>query len=344
MLELESGSNDPMAYMLTITLIEIIQVGEDPNYWLVAGKILMQLIIGAAAGYLLGKFAVRVINRLNMDNGSLYPILVLTFCIFIFSFTYFIQGNGYLAVYIGGLVIGNSRFVHKRSALKFFDGLAWLSQILMFLTLGLLVNPRELIPVIVPGLIIGVIMILVTRPLSVFISLLPFHKMSFKAKSFISWVGLRGAVPIIFAIIPLAQGVPHARFIFNIVFFITLLSLVVQGTTLTQVAKWLGLADNPQQYKGLEEFDFEFSDEIKSVTSELSINAQALKHGSLLMNLPLPEKTLVVMVKRNDRYFIPTGNTLLHEGDKLLIITDNQDALAQTYQSMGIEEVTFQKN
>jgi len=241
-------------------------------------------------------------------------------------------------------VIGNARFVHKRSSLKFFDGLAWLSQILMFLTLGLLVNPHELVPVIVPGLIIGVLMILVTRPLSVFISLLPFRKMSFKDKTFISWVGLRGAVRIIFAIIPLAEGVPHARFIFNIVFFITLLSLIVQGTTLTKVALWLGLADNPQQYKGLEEFDLEFSDEIKSVTSELNVTAQALTHGNHLMDLPLPEKTLVVMVKRNDKYFIPTGNTLLQKDDKLLIITDNQDALVQTYQSMGIEEVNFQKN
>lgn len=344
MLELESGSNDPMAYMLTITLIQIINTGGETNYWLVAGMILMQFIIGGAAGFLLGKFAVRLINRLKIDNGSLYPILVLTCCIFIFSFTHFIKGNGYLAVYIGGLVIGNARFVHKRSSLKFFDGLAWLSQILMFLTLGLLVNPHELLPVIVPGLIIGVFMIMVTRPLSVFISLLPFGKMSFKDKSFISWVGLRGAVPIIFAIIPLAEGVPHARFIFNIVFFITLLSLVVQGTTLTRVAIWLKLADNPQKYKGLEEFDIEFSDEIKSVTSELSVTAEALKFGSHLMNLPLPEKTLVVMVKRNNKYFIPTGNTLLMEDDILLIITDNQDALAQTYQSMGIDGVTFQKN
>lgn len=344
MLELESGSNDPMAYMLTITLIEIIKLGSEPNYWAVAGMIVMQLVIGAAAGFLLGKFAVRMINHLKIDNGSLYPILVFTFCIFIFSFTYFIQGNGYLAVYIGGLVIGNSRFVHKRSSLNFFDGLAWLSQILMFLTLGLLVNPHELVPVIVPGLIISVFMILVTRPASVFISLLPYRKMSFKSKAFISWVGLRGAVPIIFAILPLAEGVPHARFIFNIVFFITLVSLVVQGTTLTQVAIWLGLADKPQEYKGLEEFDLEFSDEIKSVTSELSITAQALIHGAHLMDLPLPEKTLVVMVKRNDKYFIPTGKTLLQENDKLLIITDNQEALAQTYQSMGLGGVTFQKN
>src|SRR5690606_8068588 len=135
------------------------------------------------------RFAVFTINRLDIDNRSLYPILVFTFCIFIFSITYFLKGNGFLAVYVGGLVIGNSRFVHKRSALNFFDGMAWMSQLLMFLTLGLLVNPSELIPIIVPGLIVSFIMIFVTRPLSVALCLLPFTKMAKKDKAFVSWVG-----------------------------------------------------------------------------------------------------------------------------------------------------------
>src|SRR5690606_16308444 len=144
--------------------------------------------------------AVFTINRLNIDNKSLYPILVFTFCIFIFSLTYFIKGNGYLAVYVAGLVIGNSAFVHKRYSLNFFDGMAWMSQLLMFLTLGLLINPTELIPIIIPGLIISFLMIFFTRPISVFLCLLPFRKMHIKDKAFVSWVGLRGAVPIIFAI------------------------------------------------------------------------------------------------------------------------------------------------
>src|SRR5699024_8779235 len=202
---------------------------------------------GGVAGYLLGKLAVYTINHLAIDNKSLYPILVFTFCIFIFSLTYFIKGNGYLAVYIGGLVIGNSRFVHKRSALNFFDGMAWMSQLLMFLTLGLLINPSELIPIIVPGLIISFIMIFITRPLSVFLCLFPFRKMGLKDKTFISWVGLRGAVPIIFAIMILAADLPHSRLMFNIVFFCTLVSLVVQGTSLSIVARWLGLAEEPNE-------------------------------------------------------------------------------------------------
>ena len=335
MLELESGSNDPMAYILTITLIEIVMMEAAPNYWLAGGMLLMQLIVGAMAGYVLGKLAVRLINQVDIDNSSLYPILVFTCCIFIFSATYFIKGNGFLAVYIGGLVIGNSKFVHKRSSLNFFDGMAWMSQLLMFLTLGLLVNPHELVPIIIPGLIISFMMIFITRPLSVFLCLLPFRNLGLKDKTYVSWVGLRGAVPIIFAILPLAADVPHARLIFNIVFFCTLISLIVQGTSLSRVAIWLGLAEKPRELHKLKDFDIEFSDEIKSITTEISITAQALANGNYLMNLPLPDKTLAVMVKRDEKYFVPKGKTVLQEDDKLLIITDDLEALMQNMQNMG---------
>ena len=338
MLELESGSNDPMAYVLVITLIEIITLGSAPNYWMAGGLVLLQLGIGALAGYLLGKLSVLAINRFHIDNASLYPILVFTFCIFIFSSTYFIKGNGFLAVYVAGLVIGNSKFIHKRSSLNFFDGLAWLFQLVMFLTLGLLVNPRELIPIMVPALIISLSMIFITRPLSVFLSLLPFRKMPWKDKSYISWVGLRGAVPIIFAIFILAEDVPHARLIFNIVFFCTLVSLLVQGTSLPVIAKWLGLADKPQPSKHLVDFDIDYSDEIKSVTSEIIINERSLSNGNLMMDLSLPDKTLAVMVKRGDHFFIPRGNTKLKINDKLLIITDDMEALTETYKNMGVED------
>jgi cell volume regulation protein A len=338
MLELESGSNDPMAYVLVITLIEIIKVETVPNYLLAAVALLLQLIIGAVAGFLLGKLAVYIINRSEIGNSSLYPILVFTFCIFIFSLTYFIKGNSYLAVYIGGLVIGNSKFAHKRSSVNFFDGLAWMSQLLMFLTLGLLVNPRELIPVIIPGLIISFLMIFVSRPLSVLLCLAPFRKMGRKDKTYVSWVGLRGAVPIIFAIIPLAEEVPHARLIFNIVFFCTLISLLVQGTSLPSMAKWLGLADKRRKIQELKTFDVDFSDDIKSITTEISLNAQCLNKGNHLMDLALPDKTLVVMVKRDEKYFVPTGKTVLLENDKLLVITDDHDALIDTYQKLGITD------
>ena len=343
MLELESGSNDPMAYILTITIISIIQADASLNFWAAGGSLILQLVIGAGAGYLLGKFAVYVINHLKIDNASLYPILVFTFCIFIFSATYFVKGNAYLAVYIGGLIIGNSKFVHKRSSMNFFDGLAWMSQLMVFLTLGLLVNPRELIDIIIPGLIISFAMIFLTRPLSVFLCLLPFRKMPYKEKIFISWVGLRGAVPIIFAIVALAHDVPHARLIFNVVFFCTLISLIIQGTSLSKVASWLGLTRTAQGLNKLKNFDIDFPDEIKSVTTEIEVTSQSLSKGHHLMDLPLPDKTLVVLVKRSGKYFVPTGTTVLQEKDKLLIITDDKEALIETVQKMGTQSIAKEK-
>lgn len=337
MLELESGSNDPMAYILVITLIDLIKLSNAPNYWVVGGTLILQLGIGALLGFALGKLAVRIINRIKIGNDSLYPILIFTFCIFIFSLTYFSKGNGFLAVYIGGLVIGNSKFVHKRSSLGFFDGLAWMSQLIMFLALGLLVNPHELIPIIIPGLIISFLMIFVTRPFTVFLSLLPFRKMPFKDKTFVSWVGLRGAVPIIFAIYPLVENVPHARLIFNIVFLCTLVSLVVQGTSLPLVARWLNLAEEPKQMNKVRNFDVDFSTDIKSVTTEIEITPKILENGNQLMHLSLPDNTLVVMVNRDNNYFVPTGQTILEEKDKILIITDNHEALMETYKNLGVE-------
>ena len=336
LLELESGSNDPMAYVLTVTLIGIISMGTEPDYLSAFINLIMQLIIGGAAGYLLGRLAVFTINRLNIDNKSLYPILVFTFCIFIYSITYFIKGNGYLAVYIAGLVIGNSAFVHKRYSLNFFDGLAWMSQLLMFLTLGLLINPTELIPIIVPGLIVSFLMIFFTRPISVFLCLMPFKKMQFKDKVFVSWVGLRGAVPIIFAIMVLATDMPNARLIFNIVFFCTLVSLIVQGTSLAKMAQWLGLAAKPKGPRALQNFDIEFSDEIKSVTSEIRINEDSLKKGNQLIDLDIPERTIVVMVKRDGKYFVPYGKTVLHVGDILLVIADDYATLDETFKQLSV--------
>lgn len=338
MLELESGSNDPMAYVLVITLIEVIKLDSVPNYWFVGLKVLMQLIIGALVGYGMGKLSIYLINRIKIGNDSLYPILVLTLCIFIFSLTYFVKGNGYLAVYVAGLTIGNGKFIHKRSSLKFFDGLAWLSQLIMFLTLGLLVNPSELVPIIIPGLIISFSMIFITRPLTVFLCLLPFRKMPFRDKTYVSWVGLRGAVPIIFAIFPLTEAVPHARLIFNIVFFCTLISLLVQGTSLPIIAKWLKLAEKPSGIKKPLNFDVDFSDEIKSIVTEIEINEQTISDGDKVMDLPIPDETLVVMVNREKHYFIPKGNTVLMGNDKLLIITENKESLKRTLNNLKISD------
>lgn len=331
MLELESGSNDPMAYILTITLVQLLTSQDTPNWGYVGVSILVQIAIGAVVGYLLGKLAVIIINRIEIDNSSLYPILLVTISLFIFSAVYLLQGNAYLAVYVGGVVIGNAHFSHKRVSLNFFDGLAWLFQLIMFLTLGLLVNPNELIPLILPGLIISMALIFVVRPISVFLCLTPFKKIGVKDKLFVSWVGLRGAVPIVFAIIPLAADVPHATILFNMVFLCTLISLIVQGTTLAPVAKLLRLIDTPPVIRKPEsfDFDFDFSDEIHSELTEIEVSEQLLAKGRFLKELELPSHTLVVLVKRADTYFVPAGNSELMPYDKLLIVTDNEQALSE---------------
>ncbi|MDR2040590.1 MAG: potassium/proton antiporter [Bacteroidales bacterium] len=340
MLELESGSNDPMAYMLTVVLIQLItseQTGGDVSYGGAVLSFILQFSIGAIAGYLFGRGAVWLINKINLNNDSLYPILLFTCGIFIFSATYFLKGNGYLAVYIAGLIIGNSRIVQKRSSMRFFDGLAWISQIVMFLTLGLLVNPKELWYVAMASILIALFMIFASRPLSVFISLLPFRKMAVRDKLFVSWVGLRGAVPIIFAIYPLAAGLDDNRFMFNVVFFITLLSLLLQGTSLTKVADWLKVSVKGRDRSKFENFDVEFSEDIKSTMTEIELNDQILANHDHLMDLPLPENTLVVMVKRENKYFIPKGNTELLPEDKLLIITNKEEDLLEIYENLGID-------
>jgi cell volume regulation protein A len=339
-LELESGSNDPMAYMLTIILISFIQLG-DMNIGKAILELIVQLGIGAVAGYLFGKLAVFVINKMNIGNESFYPIMLLAIIFFTFAASTLIKGNGYLAVYITGLVVGNHKIVHKKSIGTFFDGFTWLFQIMMFLSLGLLVNPRELLPVATIGLTVGIFMIILARPAAVFLSLIPFRNFSFKGKLYISWVGLRGAVPIIFAIYPLIAGVEHAGLIFNVVFFITILSLLIQGTTVTQVARWLDLTDAPPRKDG---FGIELPDEIKSAMSEIEITAEVLCHGNKLMELTLPDHTLAVMVKRGNSYFIPKGNTVLQENDRLLMISDNDEALLQSYESLGITDYTMKKN
>ena len=337
-LELESGANDPMAYVLTTTFITLVLQGGEPHYGNALLVLLLQLLIGAVAGWCFGKGLVWIINRINMDNQALYPILVLSGCFLVFAATYYLHGNSYLAVYVAGLVVGNSRFVHKRSTRSFFDGVSWIAQLSMFLTLGLLVNPSELREVWVPGLIISLVMIFVSRPLAVFVSLSPFRSYTFRDRLFVSWVGLRGAVPIIFAILCRASEVPHSDVMFNIVFLCTLVSLVVQGTTLPLVSRWLGVSETPKAKRQgpSQDFDIDFPEEIKSAITEATVTEKMLTIGTRMMDFRLPEKTLVIMVKRGDNYFVPTGKTHLHVGDRLMLLSDNQAELECALEAFGI--------
>lgn len=322
MLELESGSNDPMAYMLTIVLIQLsasagMGVGE------VALSFVVQFAVGALSGYVLGRLAVLMLNRLNIDNQALYPILLLAFVFFTYSFTDLLAGNGYLAVYLAGIVVGNHKIKHRREVLTFMDGLTWLGQIIMFLCLGLLVNPHEMLDVAVVATLIGVFMIVVGRPLSVLLCLLPFgRQFTWRSRLFVSWVGLRGAVPIIFATYPVVENVPGAGMIFNIVFFITIISLIVQGTTVSAMARWLNLSA-PMPKEG-NDFGVELPDEIDSSLSDTTVTADMLTAGDTLKDFHLPPHTLVMIVKRDDSYLVPNGSLRLRPGDKLLLISQSQ--------------------
>ncbi len=319
LLELESGSNDPMAYVLTILLISVLQSG-DVTWGISILMFFVQMGLGALSGFLLGKAAVFIINKIAIGNKSLYPILLLAFVFFTFAFTDFIHGNGFLAVYIAGLILGNNKLIYKKSLTSFFDGLTWLFQIIMFLTLGLLVNPHELLEVVGIGLLVGIFMIVLARPIAVLLCLSPFKKISWKGRFYVSWVGLRGAVPIIFATYPIVAQLEHANLIFNIVFFITILSLVIQGTTVSWVASLLGLSTEVKQ-RG---FNIDLPDEVKAKLIEMVVKPEFLEPGELLRDVHLPNDVLVMMVRRGDKYIVPRGDTQIKIGDTLLFIREEK--------------------
>lgn len=321
MLELESGSNDPMAYMLTIVLIQVITTN-DLSWGGILKDLGIQFFFGGVIGYAVGRFAVWLINRIGLSNGSLYPILLLSLVFFTFTVTDLLRGNGYLAVYITGVVVGNARLANRKEINTFMNGLTWLFQIVMFLALGLLVNPLEMLDVAVVALLIGVFMIVVARPVSVFLCLLPFRKLPARAKWFVSWVGLRGAVPIIFATYPIIAQVEGSNQLFNIVFFITLLSLIVQGMTIATAARLLHL-DLPAEKEG-NDFGVELPDEIDSQLKDITLTPDMLARGNRLADMDIPRGTLVMLVKRGNEFLIPNGQLELHVGDKLLFIYENK--------------------
>ena len=338
LLELESGSNDPMAYMMTILLISVVSnTSSGVGLGMSVVFFVVQMVVGALSGYLIGRLAVWTINRIKLANHSLYSVLLLAFIFFSFAFTDLIKGNGYLAVYLSGLVIGNHKLEQKRPLTVFFDGFTWLVQIVMFLTLGLFVNSNELLEprVLILGGLVGAFMILVARPLTVFTCLLPFRKFTTKARLYVSWVGLRGAVPILFAIYPLMAHVENAGLLFNVVFLGTIISLLVQGTTVSGMANLLGLAYEERESA----FSVDMHQDMKSALTEVEVNETMLESGHTLKDITLPENTLVMMVCRDGEYFVPQGKTELKLGDKLLVISDRSEELATTYKDMGIDDV-----
>ena len=328
MLELESGSNDPMAYMLTIILIQLVT---DSRSAASAGTLLinsigllfLQIVVGVAVGFGVGFAARWLLGRLRLAGSALYSILILSVGFFANGIASLLMGNGLLALYIAAIIIGNrTDLPHRKEILNFFDGMTWLMQLVMFLMLGLLARPSRMLPMLLPAILIGLFMMFVARPASVFLCLMPFRDQSVRAKTFASWVGLKGAGPILFAVCPVIAGLEGANDMFNTVFIITLFSLLLQGMTLSPVARMLRLSydEDPKA----ETFGMEIPEEM-GLLRDHTITEEDLQMGATLRELGLPHGIRVMMVRRGDTYLVPHGSMPLEVGDRLVIIMGESD-------------------
>jgi cell volume regulation protein A len=327
-LELESGSNDPFAYVLTLIFLTLV-THQDKSILVMVPILITQMSLGALAGFLFGRLSKIIINGIKLDFEGLYPVLVIALMFITFSATDFVGGNGFLAIYICAVYLGNQDIIHKNTIMKVYDGLAWLMQIVLFLTLGLLVYPTQIVPIIGIGLIISFFLIIVARPISVFLSL-AFFKMPFNKLLFISWAGLRGAVPIVFATFPLIAGVDKANDIFNLVFFISVSSILIQGTTLSLFAKWLKL-DLPEKSKPLTDVDKITLDLPKSSMMEFEILNDFYAVGKRIVDLHFPKSAFIIMIRRNDEFIRPGGSTEIFANDVLKVIADSKEDFDNVY-------------
>lgn len=322
LLELESGSNDPMAVFLTIGLIQLL-THSDTSVGSLALLFVFQMGLGAAFGYGLGRGMVFMLNRLRLAYEGIYPVFSLAFAALVYGLTASVGGSGFLAVYVAGLVAGDAEFIHKKSLLRFFDGLAWLSQITMFLTLGLLVSPSQIVSIMGFGLLVSVFLMLIARPASVFLSLM-FAELGWKDKAFVSWVGLRGAVPIVLATFPLLAGLPDAQLMFNLVFFIVLTSALLQGWSIPSMARLLRV-DAPHELRRKYPLEFSPMEGVDTELVDLIVPYNSAAAGKPIVELGMPQDSLIVLVSRNEEFLVPSGGTVLQEGDTILVLVNKEN-------------------
>jgi len=319
LLELESGSNDPTAVFLTVGMIGLLLV-PDSGWLRLLPAFALEMGIGAAAGWGMARLMVYAINKLDLDYEGLYSVFTLSLVLLTYSLTAMIKGNGFLAVYVSGLVMAGSGFLHKKPLLYFHEGIAWLMQIVMFLTLGLLVYPSHLPPVAGSGLLVSAVLIFIARPLAVFACLAPF-RVNLREKLFVSWVGLRGAAPIILATFPLIAGVPGSELLFNIVFFCVLASALLQGTTIPAAARLLKLEVPPAEAR-VTPITLEDGLDINAEMTEYIVQPGSKAAGRKLFELGIPKEALIVLIFRAGKYIIPSGETAVESGDIFVSLGD----------------------
>lgn len=336
LLELESGSNDPMAVFLTTGLIGIMTQPEA-RWFSLLPMFIQQMALGAALGHAIGKLIILIINRLALEFEGLYPVLTLSLILLTYGATAALGGNGFLAVYVAGLVMGKNDFIHKRSVMRFHDGLAWLMQIAMFLALGLLVFPSHLLPIVGLGLLASLFVMLVARPVSVLVTL-AFSGMTLNEKLMISWVGLRGAVPIVLATFPLLAGMPKAEMIFDLVFFIVLTSILLQGTSIPLFARWLKL-EAPVRDK-VHPLEIERTAGINSELVDVEVPNGSFVIGKQIVGAGFPKGASIVLIGRGNEFIVPNGGTVIEVGDRLLMLAGEED-LSKTRSIVESEGATL---
>lgn len=325
LLEFESGSNDPMAVFLTLGIISLITVKGASVFSLIPSFIL-DMGMGALVGYLMAEFIIFLIKGLKLEYEGLYPVIMLSLILLTYTIAIFLKGNGFLAVYLAGLLLSKAEFPNKKMIKKFHDGIAWLMQIVMFIALGLLVFPSKIIPLMGKGLLITILLMLVARPVSVFLSLIPF-KMKFAKKAMISWVGLRGSVPIILATFPLTAGIPQAETIFNVVFFVVVASVFIQGTSIPVFSKFLKL-DVPMKKKINYPIEFEKMAGMDAELTDVPVPYESPVVGKTIAEIGVPKKLLIVLISRDGQFIVPSGSTVIESADVLLVLANAEDLIA----------------
>ncbi|WP_273127833.1 potassium/proton antiporter [Bacillus weihaiensis] len=322
-LEAESGSNDPMAVFLTVAMIQIITL-PDTNIFSLIGMFFVQMGLGVLIGLLAGKLVVKALNRINLDSSGLYPILSIAFALLTYGVTSLANGSGLLAVYVLAIVIGNSEIAYRHSIFRFAEGFAWMMQILMFVILGLLVFPSDLfsLPVILKGILISLLLIFVARPIAVFASTINMNYTN-KELIFLSWAGLKGAVPIVLATFPLLAEIEGSQLIFNVVFFVVLTSCLIQGTTITNLAEKLGLT-GPKKTTPMHSLELVSLGKVNTEMIEYEIEDDSAIVGKTLQDIEFPDGAIVNAVIRFDQLITPQGNTKINPGDFLYVLTSKK--------------------